>query len=256
MNNNELIDFYANTSPEELRLRPDSVQYIEFLTATRLLDRYLPPATTILDSCAGTGVYAFYLAEKGHLVTAGDLVIRNVTLLRAEEEKRRLLAEIFYGNAANLPQFPDESFGSVLLMGALYHLHQPPERAAAVRESLRLLAPGGLFACTYMNRYAVILNDVAGDLDNLDEVLTFTQAGREGIFYASTPEETAALLAGFDLEIISHAALDGVATLLRHKTNLLSAKGLERWQEYHFTTCEVPSLLGYSYHNIILARKR
>ncbi|MDR2909347.1 MAG: class I SAM-dependent methyltransferase [Oscillospiraceae bacterium] len=255
MNRDDLIRFYEADSPEELRLREDSIQRIEFLTATRLFDRHLPPGTKLLDSCAGTGAYAFYLAQKGHRVTAGDLVGRNVEILREEEKKGPALDGIFCGDASSLPQFADGAFGAVLLMGALYHLQTGEGRAAAVGESLRLIKPGGILACTYMNRHAVILGDVSGDLDNIEEVLAFAKNGKEGVFYASTPEETAELLKSFGLEIICHAALDGLATFLRHTANILTDKGLERWREYHFATCEVPGLLGYSYHNIILARK-
>ena len=61
----ELEKFYQTKGREELRLRKNSVQYLEFLTAAKYLEKYLPPASRVLDSCAGSGIYAFYLADAG-----------------------------------------------------------------------------------------------------------------------------------------------------------------------------------------------
>lgn len=47
---------------------------------TRYLDKIINPNSKILDACAGTVIYAFYLAENGHKVTAGDLIEKNVIL--------------------------------------------------------------------------------------------------------------------------------------------------------------------------------
>lgn len=252
----QLEKFYEDDGKEELRLQESSPQYIEFLVATKYLSQSLPPSARILDSCAGTGVYAFYLAEQGHRVTAGDVVRRNVEILRTIQEKSPLLAGVYEGDALDLSRFPPGSFDAVLCMGALYHLHAPADRRLVVEESLRLLPEGGLFACTYMNRYAVILNNMAGSLDNIGEVLEFVQRGVEGIFYASTPEETAGLMGACGLEPVCHVALDGMAAYLRESAGILDDTGLRRWRDYHLAVCEVPSLLGSSYHNLFIGRKR
>lgn len=251
----ELGAFYGQQSPEELRLREDGPQYLEYLTATRYLEGYLPKGGRVLDSCAGTGIYAFRLAEQGHQVTAGDLVPRNVALMQAEQEKNPRLAEIYEGSALDLSRFGDGGFDAVLCMGALYHLHSVQEREQCVREGMRLLRPGGLFVATYMNRYSVILNNSRDDLPNLDEILLFAKEGREGVFYASTPEETEVLMEGCGLERRCHLALDGMAWFMHGTAGLLNAEGFRRWREYHLAVCEVPSLLGSSYHNMYIGRK-
>lgn len=251
----KLAAFYENEGEEELRLLPEGAHYLEFLTAARYLFRYLPAGCDILDSCAGTGAYAFYLAQQGHRVTAGDIVPYNVDRMRAKQAEAPRLAGLYQGDAGELSAFAGQSFDAVLCMGALYHMEEEAQRRRVVEESLRVLRDGGLLACTYMNRYAVILNNAVGPLDNLEEILRFAKDGREGIFYASTPEETAALLAGYGLEILCHVALDGVSNFLHTTAGLLDDTGFRRWREYHFAVCEVPSLLGCSYHNLILCRK-
>ncbi|MDL2253174.1 class I SAM-dependent methyltransferase [Ruminococcaceae bacterium OttesenSCG-928-I18] len=255
MGNQERLNrFYTEESPEELRLAEGGAQRVEFETARLYLRRYLPAASSVLDSCAGTGVYAFHLAHGGHRVAAGDLVERNVHFLRRHKDAP-LLDWIGTLDALDLSGFGDDTFDAVLCMGALYHLHTEKERARAVEESLRVLKPGGLLFATYMNRYAVIQNNALGPLSNLDEILRYAQDGQEGVFYASTPEETSALLRGFALETLCHLSLDGITNFLYTTAGLLDEQGLRRWETYHLSSCEVPSLLGAGYHNMIIGKK-
>ena len=251
----ELEKFYQTKGREELRLRKDSVQYLEFLTAAKYLEKYLPPASRVLDNCAGSGIYAFHLADMGHTVTAGDLIPYNVQTIAAKNQYRASLAEIFCGDALNLTQFADASFDAVLCMGALYHLHEQEKRKQAMAESLRLLAPGGIFFCTYMSRFGVVLQNTQGDLANVKDLINFIHNGRKGIFYASTPAEMENLLASTGFTKLCHLALDGIVTLL-HQTGRIDEDGLEAWAEYHFASCEEPSILGYSCHNMLIAQKK
>ena len=249
------LERFYNENPEELRLKADGAQHLEFETAMRLMLRFLPDKADVLDSCAGTGRYAFELAKLGCRVTAGDIVQRNVELMLAEQKKTPRLAEIYKGDALDLSRFGDESFDAVLLMGALYHLQREDDRLAAVKEALRVLRSGGLLIISYMNRYGVILCDSEGSLDNLDDIIRFAKDGREGVFYAATPEEMSALISRCGFQILSHAALDGMSGFMHRSAGLLNEQGFRRWEKYHTLTCEVQSLLGTSYHNIIISEK-
>lgn len=93
-------------------------------------------------------------------------------------------------------------------------------------------------------------------MENIQEILSFSKEGKEGIFYASTPQESQALMADLNLEIMNHVALDGISNFLYATTGRIDEEGLHRWYDYHFFVCEVPSLLGYSYHNLLIGRKR
>lgn len=251
----KLRKFYENEGDEELRLTQSGVHKLEFLTATTCLERYLKPGSKILDSCAGSGAYSFWLAGRVHSVTAGDIVPHNVEIIRQKQKANPVLKEIYLGDALDLSRFDSESFDATLLMGVLYHLDDAAGRKRAIEESLRVTRRGGLFACTYMNRHAVILNNSSGSLDNIADIMRFLSDGREGIFYASTPGETEELLRTCGVTPVCHAALDGVACLMRETAALLDETGLERWREYHLASCEEPSLLGYSYHCMIIGKK-
>jgi hypothetical protein len=100
------------------------------------------------------------------------------------------------------------------------------------------------------------LNNSAGSLENIDEILSYAENGLEGVFYASTPEEISALMNSRGIAPLAHVALDGLANFMGHTSGLLNKKGAERWRRYHFAACETPSLLGYSYHNMFIGKKQ
>jgi len=69
----KVIQYYENYD-EDGRFFRDNAHMIEYLTTIHYFDRLFIPGSQILDACAGTGRYSFYLANQGHNVTACDLV--------------------------------------------------------------------------------------------------------------------------------------------------------------------------------------
>jgi 2-polyprenyl-3-methyl-5-hydroxy-6-metoxy-1,4-benzoquinol methylase len=252
MSINQLISFYENAGKEEFRLKKDGPHYLEFLTASAYIEHYLPSPCRVLDSCAGIGIYSFQLAQVGHEVVSCDLVPYNVDIIRARQEKNPVLSRIICANAIDLPMLDSGSFQAVLCMGALYHLNQEEQRRQVVRESLRLLMPGGTFICTYLNRHGVILQNCADNMENLDEILQFTKDGRSGVFYAATPAEIETLMNEAGLTRLCHLALDGMSAFLHKISGRINKDGLRQYYEYHRLTCEDPYLLGSGYHNMYI----
>ena len=62
---NYVVDSYENYK-EENRLTTNNARRIEFVTTTRVLDEIIGTKSKILDCAAGTGIYAFWFADKGH----------------------------------------------------------------------------------------------------------------------------------------------------------------------------------------------
>lgn len=62
---NYVVDSYENYK-EENCLTTNNARRIEFVTTTRVLDEIIGTKSKILDCAAGTGIYAFWLADKGH----------------------------------------------------------------------------------------------------------------------------------------------------------------------------------------------
>ncbi|MDD4264735.1 MAG: hypothetical protein PHI65_09755 [Firmicutes bacterium] len=48
---------------EERRLSVDKAHLVEYLTTVRYFEKLFPRGAKILDACAGTGIYSFYLAS-------------------------------------------------------------------------------------------------------------------------------------------------------------------------------------------------
>jgi SAM-dependent methyltransferase len=55
---------------------------------------------------------------------------------------------------------PDASADAVLLCGPLYHLPDPAERSRALRESARILKPGGVLFAAAISRWAARLDGI------------------------------------------------------------------------------------------------
>ena len=77
---NYVVESYENYK-EENRLTTNNARKIEFITTTRVLDEVIGAKSNILDCAAGTGVYAFWLADKGHDVTATDITPRHIDII-------------------------------------------------------------------------------------------------------------------------------------------------------------------------------
>ena len=77
---NYVVESYENYKEED-RLTTNNARKIEFITTTRVLDEVIDAESKILDCAAGTGVYAFWLADKGHDVTATDITPRHIDII-------------------------------------------------------------------------------------------------------------------------------------------------------------------------------
>ena len=77
---NYVVGSYENYK-EENRLTTNNARKIEFVTTTRVLDEIIHDKSKILDCAAGTGIYSFWLADKGHEVTATDITPRHIEIM-------------------------------------------------------------------------------------------------------------------------------------------------------------------------------
>ena len=143
-----VIQFYENYD-EEGRLFRSKSHLREYLTTIRYFDRLFEPGSRILDACAGTGRYAYYLANKGHIVTACDLVERNVDIIKSKPDANKL-AEISVCNTTDLSRFESNSFDIVLCMGALYHLNSKELQEKVISECVRVCKSGGIVVLAYI----------------------------------------------------------------------------------------------------------
>jgi SAM-dependent methyltransferase len=156
-------DFYDRT-PEEARLKQGPFELEEARTR-ELIQRFAPlPPATVLDVGGAAGAYALWLAEAGYAVHLVEPVAR----LLAEAQRRSAaaagpLASCRIGDARAL-DLPDGTADVVLLLGPLYHLTDPQDRARSLGEAARVLKPGGWLFAAAISRWASALDGLARDL--------------------------------------------------------------------------------------------
>lgn len=256
--NTSIESFYGSIN-EDIRLKQQNANKIEFLTTVKYLEDIIEPHSKILDACAGSGIYSFYFAEKGHFVYTGDLLESHVKDIRRTQKNGSQLQEIFVGSILNLSQYDDNSFDVVLNLGSYYHLLDENKRYQSLRESIRVLKNGGIYALAYINKYANIIKYremFVEEFKLLDEYLEKGYHYKNEIFFVTTPEAVENEVNKHELLIENNIATDGMKFIVRDTVNKLSVDEFSKWLDFHFQTCEDKSILGASEHGLIIARKK
>ena len=112
----------------------------------------LVPGDLVLDAGAGFGRHAYEVARRGGRIVALDYADDEVRTTRAtfgamlEENQisRQSYIGALRGDATRLP-FPDDTFDRVITSEVLEHIQ---DDVSAIAELVRVLRPGGTFACT------------------------------------------------------------------------------------------------------------
>lgn len=263
---NYVVDSYENYK-EENRLTTNNARKIEFITTTRVLDEVVKSKCKILDCAAGTGIYAFWLADKGHEVTATDITPRHVEIINQTLKTKDYSMMTAVLDATDMSMFEDESFDVVLNMGPFYHLTTQAQREKCLKECLRVLKKGGLLVTAYIPRYYVFQFVATTDTNFLDAKLA-KQLIETGVLkhddekcfwtdtYYSSKEEMENIYSNHNLKIVDHFAQDGLAPLLSSKVDSWDEEHFKTWCDYHYSVCREASVLGASNHVIIIGEKQ
>lgn len=262
---NYVVESYENYREED-RLTTNNARRIEFINTVKILNEHIRKNSKILDCAAGTGVYAFYLAEQGHDVTATDITPRHIDIINKNIKNKKLTMKTAVLDATDLSVFADDSFDVVLNMGPFYHLITEEQRNRCLDECIRVLKKGGILVTAYIPRFFVFQYVAMSDKRYLDSNLAkqLTETGvlkhsDEKCFwtdtYYSSKEEMEQLYISRNLEITDHFAQDGMAPLLSHQVDRWSESEFDIWCRYHYSICREPSILGASNHVIIIGEK-
>lgn len=148
---NEVVNYYENYREED-RITTNNARRIEFLTTIYKFDKLLKDNLKILDCAAGTGAYAFYLADKGHNLTATDITPRHIKIINEQLKDKTYSMETKVLDATDMRCFEDGCFDVVLNMGPFYHLTDDMSRNKCLSESIRVLKKGGYLITAYIPR--------------------------------------------------------------------------------------------------------
>ena len=259
---NVLDNFYDNGYIEDDRLTSDKMHYIEFITTTSYIDKYLKQGDRILEVGAGTGAYSLYYASKGYQVDALELVQANVDVMKSKI-KEGMNINAIQGNALDLSMYEDNTFDITLVLGPLYHLFKKDEEEKAIKEAIRVTKPNGkiliafiLFDLTMLtwgfqgkNIYENYGEDKQVSLDfkpNNSEDLIFNMR------YFSEVKE---LMNIFDVKKLCYVATDGIGRVMREDIDNMSDEEYQMFVKYHLSICEREDLIGYSGHILSIIEK-
>ena len=158
-NSAETIIEHYNRVNEGDRLN-EFVGKLEYARTLDLLDRFLPkPPSVILDVGGATGVYSFWLAEKGYTVHLIDPVLKHIeqARYRLHTLPGSLDVNCRVGDGRDL-DVPDQFADVILSFGPLYHLTEKQDRIASLKEAHRALKPGGMVLAVVVSRFASLFD--------------------------------------------------------------------------------------------------
>ncbi len=264
------ISEYYQATAEESRLQQGAF-LLEGLRTRELIERHVPKSpAVVLDIGGAAGVYALWLAEAGYSVHLIDPIERHVEEARRRSNvNTRPLASCQVGDARRL-SFANESAEVVLLLGPLYHLTLPEDRARALAEAVRVLKPGGILLAAGISRWASVLDGLARDLFSDPAFLAIVEqdakngqhrnlAGRLDYFttaYFHRPEDLSTEVTASGLEVVGIYGIEGPGWILPDISNRLADPGRREnlLRAARFLESE-PSMVAASAHMLAVGRK-
>ncbi len=262
---NEVVNYYENYREED-RITTNNARRIEFLTTVSRFDALFKDSLDILDCAAGTGAYAFYLADRGHKLTATDITPRHISYIEKELKSKPYSMGTRVLDATDMTCFADDSFDVVLNMGPFYHLTSEESRKRCFEGSLRVLRKGGYLATAYIPRLYLNQMIVMADDKYIDAQL-LGQIRDTGVLkhddpkcfwtdtYYSSAAEMQDMYKKYGLEVVDHFAQDGLSPLFHNKVDEWDDEKFRTWFEYHLSVCSESSIIDMSNHVLIIGRK-
>jgi SAM-dependent methyltransferase len=234
---------------------------LEFLRTQDVLRRLLPRAPArVLDVGGGAGVHARWLADDGYRVRLVDPMPLHVHHAAAIAGVDAVL-----GDARRLAE-PEATYQAVLLLGPLYHLPERRDRVTALKEAVRVAAPGGIVVAATISRYAGLYDTLVRRSYLDPEVRRITDAEvvtgvhepfGQDLFthaYFHHPDEIVDEFRDAGMSRVTRYALEGGAWLFADRDGWL--EGDERTTtllEALRSVEQEPSLFGVSSHLLTVA---
>lgn len=241
------------------------VGLVEFVRTVEVIERTLPqPPAVVADIGGGPGRYTDWLVDAGHRVIHRDLVAHHVDQVR---ERHGSAVDAAVGDARSL-DLPDDSADVVLLLGPLYHLPDPGDRAQALREAGRVVRPGGVVHVAAISRWAArlhgmlvervhrkypVLTDLIGDMEGTGWMRPITDGGFTG--YAHTPAQLRDEVASAGFTVESLVTLEGISFALADLDERMQEPGERALVLDTLRALEsIPELSGIGPHLLVTAR--
>lgn len=257
-----LDSFYKEGYVEDNRLTCDNMHYVEFVTTTTYIEKYLKPGDRILEVGAGTGAYSLHYAKKGYQVDAIELVQANVDVMKSKVTDEMNIRAI-QGNALDLSMYEDDTFDITLVLGPLYHLFKEEESKRAIEEAIRVTKPGGKIMVAFILFDLTMLTwgfqqkniyEVYGE-GNYEEAKFKPKNAEKLIFCMRYYDEIKELMNQFQVKKLHYVATDGIGRVIKDTVNSMTDEEYKMYLNYHLSICEREDLIGYSGHILSVVEK-
>ena len=249
---------------EDTRLVRSRHGQLEFLTTMSYINRQAPKPCRVLELGAGTGRYTVALAEKGHQVTAVELLDKNFALLKANTAPYPNV-EAVQGDALDLRRWADDAFYLTLSMGPMYHLYGKEGVNRAIDEAIRITRPGGILMFAFLSVHAILYDNYlqpephnlrAGMEENFGKDFATVRHFPEQVFTGYDVAEFEALFQDKPVAHLRTVATDGILELAEGRSDFaMTDEDFRLFSAYHLMHCEKRELLGASSHLLYICRK-
>ncbi len=260
----ELLESIYGDGREADRLVRTRAGQLEFLTTMSYIDRQAPHPCRVLELGAGTGRYTVALAQRGHQVTAVELLDKNFELLQANTVQYPNV-EAVWGDALDLRRWTDDTFSLTLSMGPMYHLYGKGGVDRAIDEAIRVTRPAGILIFAFLSVHAILYCNYlqpephtlrAGLEENFDKAMRVRHFP-EQVFTGYDVHEFEALFEDKPVAHLHTVAADGILELAQDRSDFaMTDEDFRLFSAYHLLHCEERELLGASSHLLYICRKR
>jgi SAM-dependent methyltransferase len=247
---------------------------VEYALTLRALDEHLPKSPSrVIDIGGGVGRYAIDLARRGHAVTLVDLSQRCLDFARRKAGEAGVRLDSYVrADACDLSRFDNASFGAALLMGPLYHLLEHEQRLRAVRETRRVLRPGGRVFAAFLVRYAFLKYAAVHSPEDLlqqrAELETILETGAfrppedvkelPGFIdaWGALPDEVERLMTEAGIEKLDLIGCESLVSEAEDRLNQADPGLRERWFDLLYRVSRDPGIFGGCAHLLYVGEKR
>ena len=262
----KIRNVYDEGADEEyLRLIKSPLHEAEWTLTTELIDEYISAGDKVLDIGAGPGRYSEYLALKGCQVGLVDISKESLNRFHERVDESVLKQVIFSreSSATDLTWVEAASFDCVLAMGPLYHLVSEPERTKVLDGCRRVLRPDGILVAAFISPYQALAHlfqnpDDAPDIETvkklLDDGITYHRGMEQ---WRCWPQTAQLMIKSMGFDILRTRNLEGIGCFLgRHHSECISTQeGKKALFNMLRLTCEIPDLLGATWHFVCVAKR-
>jgi S-adenosylmethionine-dependent methyltransferase len=258
-----------NAENENIRLL-NTVTYIEYLSTMKLIDRYFPGKSKIIDIGAATGRYSIELSKKGYKATLVDISKVELEIAATIFKTENIEPErIIHCDATRLEKINDDYFDCGLMLGPMYHVIDMKQRKMALSEFYRVLKKNSIGIIGYINSYGMLRSGIHDfpnwyfDSSKIKKMLfshSYTAEKMRGFTecFWTIPKDAKNELQESGFNILSYAGAESIASGM---IDTLDRMKQEKRDEYHniciraSELCELENYRDCSDHLLFVVRK-